>query len=254
MVFPAGCQWGGTLCARAWCLARCHPNWHCWDVLIPLLSPVLCPPKWLRCLLLVSALGQSRLVPSPHLPRRRSMGDVLWLPRPSGLWESGFHPLPGALLLPWCPAFPGELCMPVSWPNVLRKHTDTPVLSPGGTRGIQGPVAPPGSARDCPGGTALCFSQLLKPPWGLYHPSPPRAQGPFRGSMVPSPILSPCRRGLLLHPRNLSKTTRQGKCALIHCVFSQIFGIVARLAEFKSQELILSSCVLWQPFPETRKA
>lgn len=186
---------GGTLCSRAWCLAHCHSNWHCWDVLIPLLSPVLCPPQWLRCLLLGSALGQFRLVPSPHLPRWRSMGDVLWLPRPSGLWESRFHPLPGVLLLPSCPTFPEELCMPVSWPNVLRKHTDTPILTPGGTWGIQGLVAPPGCARDCPGGTALCFSQLLKPPWGLYQPSPPRAQGPFGGSMVPSPIFSPSRRG-----------------------------------------------------------
>lgn len=169
-------------------------------------------------------------MPSPCLPRRHSVGDVLWLPTSSGLWEVHFHiPLPE------------ELCMPVSWPNVWMSHAHTPVLTPGGAWGSK----------------ILSPFQALPRDWGrspVLLPDPQthlrslssfsikglssrwdRAQGPSKASLVPSLTLSSLVPSLIYF-RNLSKTTRMETCALTHRVFSQVFVIVTGLGKFKSQE------------------
>ena len=177
-----GVPGASALLSRLAFLVRPHP---------PLVSSPLAS-KWLLCLILSQLL-------QAHVDQCRvciSLEDVLWetvndCPGPLGHGKVPSIPFPGVLLLPSCPAFPEELCLPVSCPNVLRNHIDTPVLSPGGTWGIQGLVALKALPGTAPGVTDLCSSQLLKPPWGIDNPCPPGAPGPFGGPMVPSPILCP---------------------------------------------------------------
>ena len=114
----------------------------------PLLVSSPLASKGLLCLILSQLL-------QPHVDQCQvhiSEEDVLretfsGCPGPLGHGEVPSIPFPGVPLLSSCPALPEELCLPVSCPNVLINHIDTPVLSPGGTWGIQGLVAPQGSAR-----------------------------------------------------------------------------------------------------------
>lgn len=183
---------------------------------------------------------------------------------PQVLWAEGKslpYPSqePGVTWLPSCCALPGGLCMPASWPQVLQT-TQTFLFWPQVRHGNPASCSPPGSAQEL--STILCFSQILKPTWGLHHPFPSRLSaqgGTGYGVLLESPQY-PLQSSFslvpsLIHPRNLSKTTRMGKCAPIPCVFFQIFGIVTGLVKFRSQkDLISPLCVFWHRFSEARKA
>lgn len=146
----AGVPGASALLSQLAFLVRPHP---------PLVSSPLAS-KWLLCLILSQLL-------QPHVDQCQvhiSLEDVLWdafngCPGPLGHGKIPSIPFPAVLLLPSFPAFHEELCLPVSCPNVLRNPIDTPVLSPGRTWGIQGLVAPQGSARNLPRG----HSSLLLP-------------------------------------------------------------------------------------------
>lgn len=184
----------------------------------PLVSSPLAS-KWLLCLILSQ-------LPQAHVDQCRvhiSLEDVLWetfsdCPGPLGHGKVPSIPFPGVLLLPSCPAFPEELCPPVSCPNVLRSHIDTPVLSPGGDMGDPGSCCLSSLCQELPPG-----AQLSASPNSLSLPGTSIILVHLGHQVLSEVPWCPCQFSapspLLLHPRNLSKT-RGRQCALIHGVHS----------------------------------